>query len=101
MKKEELINVVKFIEEETTKTDILHSCWTSGSSTKVYPIMYGHNDALNKSEISVQLNTSNRYWYAKVKSLIAKIKKHFKEYKFETTINKYDGSCPYELWILV
>lgn len=101
MKKEELINVVKFIEEEATKINILHSRWVSGSSTTVYPIMYGNNEALNKGQISVQLNTNNKYWYAKVKSLIAKIKKHFKEYKFETTINKYDGSCPYELWILV
>ncbi len=81
---------------DTSKEIRLNYCWLSGSSTEVPPVYYEtHWD--NEQEVVVQLSTSNRYWYAKIRKFINSLKKKFSQYHISWCYYQYDGSCPYTL----
>ena len=102
MKIESLENIANYILEITKGKNIRYeSPWLSGSSTYVYPVEYGYDQYRDENKIIIQLSILNPYWYANVRTLLAKLKYKFKHFTFNKTINKYDGSRPYELELTI
>lgn len=75
--------------------------WTSGESTEVYPVECGYEESGNTYYISIQLDTSKPYWYAKVRSLLKRVRTEFPQNTIKHNIYKYDGSRPYELELYI
>ena len=75
--------------------------WMSGGSTEVHPVECGYEQYNNIYYISIQLDTSKPYWYAKVRSLLKRVKNHFKNYTIKPNIYRYDGSKPDELTLCI
>ena len=94
--------IAQFIlNDEKFKDYRLDTTWTSGESTEVYPVECGYSDSNNEYYVVVQLDTQNRYWFAKVRSLMKRIKTKFSQCNIEHLVIKYDGSCPNTLEIYI
>lgn len=75
--------------------------WISGSNTEVCPVECGYDKYNDIYYISIQLDTSKPYWYAKIRSLLKRIRTNFKDYEIKPNIYRYDGSCPDELTLCI
>ena len=106
MKNQELENITtaigKFVlEDEKFKKYRWNGTWISGESTEVYPVECSYDRCSETYYVEVQLDTSYRYWYSKVKGLISRVQKKFSQYKIKPNIYRYDGSCPDALTLCV